>query len=133
MPYKRELEIARLTLGLVSTISTALFNSSRFGTRADDVVLCCAIFVGQAERRPMTAAKLAGYSGMPRATVARKLRQFEREQVVTLEKNGTVSLALDVFSPASRAHTDANSQRILKTAATLSKMDTSRIATRKRS
>lgn len=131
MPYTRELVIARLTISLVRSIALEILDSRRFGTNADDVILCCAIFIGQAERKPMTAAKLAQYAGMPRPTVVRKLRQFARGGIVSMSEGGQVSLTADILSAETRLATESNARAITRAAAALSKMDTSRIAQRK--
>lgn len=131
MPYTRELVIARLTISLVRSIASEILDTKRFGTSADDVILCCAIFIGQAERKPMTAAKLAQYAGMPRPTVVRKLRQFARGGIVNVSDSGQVSLAADILSAGTLAVTESNVRTIHRAAGALSKMDTSRIASRK--
>lgn len=83
---KVELEIHR-------NAARALFETDRFGSCAPDTALCAAILVGQLEHQPMTALKLADYVGMPRATVARKLRELQEMHLVEVDAEGRACLA----------------------------------------
>ncbi|QOE32768.1 helix-turn-helix domain-containing protein [Achromobacter phage Mano] len=131
MLYSREIILARVTISMVRTVVAEILKDERFGTRADDAVLCCAIFVGQAEHKPMTAAKLAEYAGIPRPTVVRKLRQLQVEGIVRVLDGGQAELVADLLADGLQAAT-ARSIRVINTAASrLSKMDTHRIAHRK--
>lgn len=69
------LEAARL-------LSRAWFPGRRYASRADDLILIGALFIGTAEGRPMNASKLSDYAGLPRSTVIRKLAAMERRGVV---------------------------------------------------
>ncbi len=42
-----------------------------------DVIICAGVYIGQAEGRPMTSAKLADFIAIPRATVVRRLRDLQ--------------------------------------------------------
>lgn len=133
MPIPRGVIVSRLVLALMRKISRDLLNDDRFGTRADDVVLCCAIFVGLGENRPMTASKLAEYAGMPRPTVIRKLRELERVGLVRVLSNKRVILVGDMIgTDAARAATEAFTRLINSAAMKLSKLDSAAIAGRKR-
>lgn len=87
MPYRpthneHRLILARYILESIKEISTAFFNDPQFGSNSDQVLLCAAIFVGQGERKPMTAAKLAEYVGIPRATVIRKVKLLQERGLI---------------------------------------------------
>lgn len=73
---------ARLLMNVVRCCARNFVRTEMYASHADEVMLCCAIFIGQLEQKPMTAAKLASYVGMPRATVVRKLEQLEKRQLV---------------------------------------------------
>lgn len=63
-------------------LSLALLKERRFASNAADVLLLCAVAIGDLEARPMTAYKLADYIGMPRPTVIRKLASLARAGLV---------------------------------------------------
>lgn len=71
---RHRLEIAKLVMALIRFGTGPYLGHQRVAPTADEALLCGAIFIGQAEKRPMTAANLADYTGMPRTTVIRKLR-----------------------------------------------------------
>lgn len=113
-------------------ISRDMLHDDRFGARADDVVLVCAIFVGQGEGKPMTATKLAEYAGMPRPTVVRKLRELECAGLVRMLDGKRAILVGDmVGTPESKAATEIFTKLINSAATKLSKMDTRPVASRK--
>lgn len=80
----------KLMLRLTSLISAHRLGDKNHGSRADDVMLLCAIFVGQHENRPMTASKLAQYVGIPRPTVVRKLQAMKAAGLVAISAAGHV-------------------------------------------
>lgn len=129
MPKVRKLhsdaaEVCRLHLMIARSISHALFKSNKYGSNADDVVLCCAVFIGQVEGRPMTAGKVADYVGIPRPTVVRKLRALVQAGVVTAGCRGRFSLSNDVLALDAVADSIVSNIRLIHSAAgKLSKMD----------
>ena len=128
----QHIEVLRLSMFLMRNIARAYFNNqANFGAIAGDVMLCMAIYLGQAERKPLSAAKLAQYVGIPRPTVVRRLLALERQGYVE-RYNGYYIL------PADRVHTDeclANldlSVRIIhKVSRNLSNLDIKPIAEKK--
>lgn len=76
--------VARLWIELTRQLQRAAAPEaqSHFGTRAGDLLLRSAIYVGTVEGRPLTVAKLATYVGIPRPTVVRRLRELERRGLV---------------------------------------------------
>jgi DNA-binding transcriptional ArsR family regulator len=64
---------ARLAIDFVRVVSEVLLRDPRITSAAGDTVLCGALFIGQVEKKPMTATKLAEYIGLPRPTVVRRL------------------------------------------------------------
>lgn len=107
MPVPRGVIVSRLVLELLRKISRDLLKDDRFGTRATDVVLCCAIFIGLGENKPMNATKLSEYAGMPRATVIRKLHELEDIGVVRMVGKKSAILVGDmVGTEAAREATE---------------------------
>ena len=120
--------ICDLILRTFEQVSTCFLKDPLFGSRSDDVLLCAAILIGQADRRPMTAAKLADACGIPRPTVVRKLRELEEAGVVIMQ-DSQATLALDrVNDPEMIAAVEAITAGIIRAAAELSKMDSKAIA-----
>lgn len=116
--------VARLYLAIARAVGTGLLKVEKFGSCGDELVLTAAIFVGQIEGKPMTASKLADYSGIPRPTVVRKLKHLQKRGIVQM--NGDRSAALSLTSINDRSFNDAISgavMRIRNAASDLSKMD----------
>lgn len=72
------LETHKLLLRLMRSMTVMYISSNRYEGPAQDVILCSAIFIGQAERKPFNATKLSHYTGIPRPTVIRRLKELER-------------------------------------------------------
>jgi hypothetical protein len=116
--------LARMVLDLHRNFAAHYLGSAGYGSVADDSLLLCAIFVGHYEKRPMTAAKLAGFVGLPRTTVGRKLKRLVACGLVEMVDN-VACLAVGPLNaePVLKAfHT--NKRVVLAAAAELSKMDT---------
>lgn len=75
IPRRRErLIVNRALVEIVRYWSRAYAHSEdRAGEVIEVFFVAACVFVGQAEGRPMSATKLAAYTGMPRTTVLRKL------------------------------------------------------------
>jgi IclR helix-turn-helix domain len=69
-----------LTRGLHRAADPAMQEYS--GAHTADLLICSAVYLGTTAGRPMTAAKLAAYVGIPRPTVIRHLRELERRRLV---------------------------------------------------
>ncbi|KVR94057.1 hypothetical protein WK28_14340 [Burkholderia vietnamiensis] len=65
-----------------------LLRERRFASNAPDVLLICAVAIGDLEARPMTAFKLAQYIGMLRPTVIRRLASMVRAGLVVRDRRG---------------------------------------------
>lgn len=77
------LRICRLMIAMAKMINADIFGpGSNFGAELDTIYIACAVLVGHAERRPMTANKIALFLGMPRTTVLRKLRRLLKLDIV---------------------------------------------------
>ena len=93
---------ARTILAMLRRTAHVYLETTEIGTNAPELVLCLAIFIGQAEGKPMTSTKLATYIGMPRPTVIRKLRTLAKAGLIEM-KNGKACLP----------HEKLNSERVL--------------------
>jgi DNA-binding MarR family transcriptional regulator len=82
--HPKAYHVARLWIELTRQLQRAAAPEAQahFGTRASDLLLRSAIYVGTVEGRPLTVAKLATYVGIPRPTVVRRLRALERRGLV---------------------------------------------------
>lgn len=130
--YAQGLIASRLLLAMVKTLAATMAADGMDEPSLLDVILACAVFVGQAERRPMTAAKLAGYVGIPRATVVRHLARMA--ELGMLRQDDRKRWAIPFDSASKLAHMDATSdalaQHLRRAADELSKMDAQVIARR---
>lgn len=121
---KQRLVLAKLFLGLLRCVTGTYMGTQQHGSSADDAALLCAVYVGQAERKRMTAHKLAAYVGMPRATVNRKLREMKAAGLVDFDRDGGACLMVDKLNDARMvAGIEAAIRSAHSAAAELSKMD----------
>lgn len=113
---KQRIIVARLTLDILRSFGTGYFQSKRYGSRADDLALCAALFIGQAEGRPLTAAKLATYAGQARPSVVRRLKEWLQAGFVERQGQGYV-LALTVINGSDVVRAAKSAQKRLRSAA----------------
>lgn len=131
--FTRKPIVAKLVLDIFRTFSEEVFSTPKICRYSDELLLTCGIYVGQHEGRPMTAAKLANYMGMPRPTVVRKVRALEQAGIVSI----TGQRRHIIMSAHRRADGGAETLRrmdsmVLQAARELlSKMDTKRIDRRR--
>ena len=119
-----KLVISRLALDLLRLNYQTIFGVETFGSRAADGLLLTAVFVGQAEGRPMTASKIAVYAGVPRPSAIRRLDAMGRDGLVLRAANGTYVLEMSRFSgEALESAVTASIQMIIRAGLALSKMD----------
>lgn len=112
--------VARALLDALRAFGAAYLGHKRFGARADELVLLAAVFVGQAEGRPMNASKLADYAGMPRPNVIRKLQALARRGVLERIDSGLYALPACVVNGAAVLRAaDASRKRIRSAAAAM--------------
>ncbi|WP_155755013.1 helix-turn-helix domain-containing protein [Burkholderia pseudomultivorans] len=112
--------LARTMLDTLREFCAAYLSRKRFGSRADELVLLAAVFVGQAEGRPMNASKLAAYAGIPRPTVIRKLQALARRGVLERIDGGLYALPARVVNSAAVLRAaDASRKRIRRAAAAI--------------
>lgn len=112
--------VAVAMLDVLRAFGAAYLGRKRFGTHADELVLLAAVFVGQAEGRPMNASKLAAYAGIPRPTVIRKLKALARRGVLERLDDGLYALPARVVNSAAVLRAaDASRKRIRRAAAAL--------------
>src|SRR5690242_18861630 len=73
--------VIRTVMDMLRSVCRAYVGDEAVGPHALELIIGMAVMIGQAEDRPMSASDVAGYTGTPRATVVRKLREFERRGV----------------------------------------------------
>lgn len=121
--------IAKMVLYMMRIASEHYMKTSRFGAEADDLLLGCAVFVGQAERRPMSASKLAEYAGIPRPTAIRKLAQMHDMGILERTESGHYLIPLKLINSAEAMAASRSIRRsLIRTAANVSSLDASPVA-----
>lgn len=126
---RHRLVLCRLGIELIKRASQGYGGNDQFGANAGDVLILFGVFIGHAENRPMTAAKLAIYVGIPRSTVARRLRHLQAAGLVVIHGDGTTSCNAELLNaPHVMADVDAAIAAVRRAAAELSKMDTNPVA-----
>lgn len=74
--------IAMAVVDILRTYSRAYFKDDEFGKHIIDLVIGCAVAIGQAENRLMTASDIAAYTGLSRITVLRHLDMLAQQGLV---------------------------------------------------
>ncbi len=126
---KETLIVCRLLVSIVRTTAAIFEDGHTFSHTVPDVLLCAAIFIGEAEGRPMTAGKVATYIGMPRPTVLRRITALIDLGHVSRDPDGTLRMIRNTGNIVrERAATVENLQHINRAVLALSKMDIQAIA-----
>jgi hypothetical protein len=123
----------RMLIDVMRTAAVLFFMEDHAASLSDELMICFALFVGQAEGRLLTAGKTATYIGMPRPTVVRKMRALQARGLVDQAAKRTYRLAIDRDDVAKRlnAAVDACTKHIHRASSDLSRLDTRAIARRK--
>jgi hypothetical protein len=66
--------IGSTILDVLRAYSLAHYGTERIGENLEEILIGCALIIGQAEGSPMSASDVSGFLGIPRATVDRKLK-----------------------------------------------------------
>lgn len=106
-------------LDVMRAFCAAYLGRKRFGSCADELVLLAAVFVGQAEGKPMATAKVAEYAGVARASAIRKLDRMVKRGIVEKVGRRYVLPARVVNSAAVLRAADAARKRIRRAAAAM--------------
>lgn len=80
--------VAKTILDVLRSFSIVNFGSPNLGERIEENLIVAAIVVGQADGRLLCASDIAGYIGLPRATVIRKLRTVSMSRMLGKLKDG---------------------------------------------
>jgi DNA-binding IclR family transcriptional regulator len=112
-------------IDLFRTSGEVFLKDPKFGADASDVLLLCAIWVGEAEGRPMTCNKLASYIGMDRNTARRHLEAMAGKRLIKSDGAGLWTADLDADANEERlAQTiDANVQHLARAATAVFKLN----------
>lgn len=122
--------VLKMLLEVMHVFCGAYFKERKLAACADDLTLVAAIFVGQAEGRPLNASKLANQAGMARPTTIRKLARLQSVGMVERQGRGFV-LCTEVTNQESVLMAAVTCRKIVVSAAEkLSKLDTKNIARR---
>ncbi|QMP19198.1 hypothetical protein [Pseudomonas phage Persinger] len=120
----------KMTIEIVVTFCKAYFDSARPADRVNDMLICGALVVGQAEGHPLNASKVSEWTTMARPTVIRRLAVLEKKGFV--QRHGNVFRVSDDRVNAGAIEEAGKAARglILNAAAQLSKLDTKGVARR---
>jgi hypothetical protein len=75
------LRMGRAYIDLTRALHGLLFpdTAGHFGAENETLLVLLAVYIGDAENRPMSASKIAGYVGLPRASVYRRIERLTLE------------------------------------------------------
>jgi CRP-like cAMP-binding protein len=79
--------VSRLLLDLLQSAKEGMLRGGLKEASYTDVAILCAVLIGQAERRTMTAGKAAAYLDLPRATVTRRLQDMAAQGLCRQDAN----------------------------------------------
>jgi hypothetical protein len=124
--------VARLLLDICGAITDGMGMAGAPDASCADVVLLCAVMIGHAEGRPMTAAKIGAYVGIPRPTAIRRLQEMMDSGIIHHDARKRWKMLTS--DSARRDLIDsvivANTQHIRRAMDALSKLDGMEIAQR---
>lgn len=125
--------IAKLLLNMMQAAALLFLESDTAASDADSVLLCAAVYIGQCERRPMTAGKLADFIGMPRPTVNRKLEELKQRGIVfdNARRQWCITSSRPEIAERIAVSIDALLPLVHNASAVLSKMDSRIIASKR--
>lgn len=76
---RQRLVLCRLMIDMTGTVHGAYAPASEpFGTRLETFYIALCVALGDIDGKPFSVAKIAGYMGVPRSTVIRRLDQLQR-------------------------------------------------------
>ena len=120
----QQLAIARMYLEISRSAISCLFAHDSFGTAAGDLIIVCAVLVGDLEGRPMTSTKIADYAGIPRATVIRRLRSIVASGAMSRLSDGSYILTRDAMnSDCAMLNALSNIKSVQSASTAMSRMD----------
>jgi DNA-binding transcriptional ArsR family regulator len=111
--------VFRLTLDLLRGVAQTMRKHRRVQFKPGTSALIMAVAIGDFESRPMSAAKIAEYIGIPRTSVVRRLQALEDAGILARNCNSSFVLAHHDVCGTGR---DA-AQMIHRASRELSKMD----------
>lgn len=124
--YERERAVlCGAVIEVFRVYSLIYFNNDKPGGNAQDILIGFALYIAQHQGRPLTSSDIADYLGLPRATVVRRLKSYERAGLLDVKTNGRrVEYTLRVANnPTAVARIGKLITRIRATLDELSKMD----------
>lgn len=80
--------ICEAVLMALRAYSMAYFGDDKIGDHCPELIIGCAIMVGQSAGKPLTASDIAGFTGFPRSTVVRHLNKMEAAGRVVFTREG---------------------------------------------
>jgi predicted transcriptional regulator len=126
--HKKRVVVFRLTLDLMRGVAESMRKVRKTRYKPGTCALVMAVAIGDLESRPMSAAKIAEYIGIPRTSVLRRLQGLERAGMIARNGDATFVLAHEEVCDVGR-----DALKIIHRAALeLSKMDDDAIAAKRR-
>lgn len=117
--------VSLLQINMMRTTVEVFLREDGITRFADEALLCTAMFLGQAEGRPMTVGKIAEYIGMPRPSAIRKLKSLKARGIVEQVSGKHWRIAVGSADLDARVTAAVKSQmdNIRRATAELSRMD----------
>jgi hypothetical protein len=123
--------ISKMVIDVMRMLTSTYFEVESFGSSVDEILLVIAVFIGQAEGRPLNAYKLSSFVGIPRATVIRKMKRMQKHRYVEQDESGKYLLPIAALNSRNVINTlAAVVRRIVDTGHQLSKMDSVKLERR---
>lgn len=120
--------VLKMTIEIVVTFCKAYFDGDKPADRVNDILICAAIMVGQAEGHPLNTSKIADLVAMARPTVIRRLAVLEKKGVV-VRAGRTFKLCHEVVNSDRVVQAGMVARQAIFTAcAELSKLDSKPVA-----
>lgn len=120
--------VLKMAIDLMVSLCKAYFEDEKPADRTNDVLICAALVVGQAEGHPLNASKVADWVAMARPTVIRRLASLEKRGIVE-RKGRAFKVRQEVVNSEQVLAAGIQARAlIMNTACKLSKLDSKAIA-----
>lgn len=117
--------LTKMVIDTLRLYGAEYFKSDAFAMQLDDLMLFGAVFIGQAEGRPMNVSTLARYSGVPRPSAIRKLKSMVDAGKIVHDLDGSYCIPVARLNKPSALSVSAKVAAIvINTSRELSKLDT---------
>lgn len=111
------------SIELLRFVSISAFNDDQFGRHLNDLIILLDVNMTEFENKPLTVAKIAQCIGMPRPTVARRVKLLINAGILKENESRQILRTSELIDRANKIMPQIKQSRILRNVSYVSKMD----------